>query len=111
MFNFFGMIDDYEQRKVGRYEEGSLLVSTCAVNNSEDPYETAVYSPLYNSGEAVIVAIYATKAEAEIGHAKWAALMIDSPPDKLVEVSRTGVSLLKDLVYGNELWREKPSDD
>lgn len=34
MFDFLDMIGNYEQRAVARFEQGDLLVDTCAVTDS-----------------------------------------------------------------------------
>ena len=95
MFNFLGMVGNYEQRKVGRYEKGELLVSTAEVNDSKSPYETAVAHPKYNSGKIVIVEMYDSMAMALRGHKKWVSKMKSKTlPKKLVDVSTSEVALL-----------------
>ena len=69
------MIDNYDDRKVDRYEQNGLIVDTCSVNDGDHPYETAVSHPKYNSGEWVIVEAYDTKEEAQAGHDKWIETM------------------------------------
>ena len=79
MFNFdFGMLDDYEERMVGRFEKAGLLVSTARVSDGQQPYETAVGHPEYNEGKLVIVEAYPDRATALFGHGKWVKMMTDS---------------------------------
>lgn len=68
---------DYEARKIGRYEDGDLIVSTARVTDfAEMPYETLVAHPRYGGGiGGIIVEIYNTPAEAAVGHEKWVAIM------------------------------------
>lgn len=42
MFNFLSMADNYESRKVGRFELTVGFVSTAYVNDADQDYETAV---------------------------------------------------------------------
>lgn len=78
LFGFMDMADNYADRKVGRYEQDDLLVSTCLVTDADKPYETAVAHPEYNNGTIVIVETYDTKHQARIGHDKWLAKMTAS---------------------------------
>ena len=45
MFNFMDMANNYDSRKVDRYEDGNLVVSTVYVTDGSQPYETAVLHP------------------------------------------------------------------
>jgi tRNA A37 methylthiotransferase MiaB len=67
----------YEERKVANYQDDAkgLVVDTCAVTDAAWNYETAIKHPEYKDGRFIIVAGYATKAEAEAGHAKWVKKM------------------------------------
>lgn len=75
MFNFLSMVDNYDDRKVDRYEEGDLIVDTCSVTDGDHTYETGVCHPKYNNGRWVIVEAYDTKEEAQAGHDKWVSKM------------------------------------
>lgn len=109
MFNFLEMMDNYEDRKVARYEDETLIVDTCSVTDSEQPYETAVSHPDYCDGKIVIVEQYDTFALGQVGHDKWLSLMTATPlPAQLVDVSNAGVALLIDLLSTDETWRTKP---
>ena len=72
MFEFLMDQGNYSDRKVDRYngEEG-VMVSTAAVSDGREPFETAVQHPDYNEGKMVIVECYATKELAQVGHDKW----------------------------------------
>jgi len=73
MFGFMGMMDDYEDRKIARYddEKTGLMVSTCSVTDSSAGYETAIEHPSYNGGHIIIVEEYTSVEKAKKGHAKW----------------------------------------
>ena len=77
MFDYFDMAYNYEDRKVANYTSGdvTLFVDTARVTDSSKPYETAISHPKYNHNKWVIVELYDTKEEAQIGHDKWVALM------------------------------------
>lgn len=75
MFGFLGMMGNYEARKVARYEENDILVSTCGVTDGRKPFETAVAHPDYNDGGIVVVESYSTKEKAQAGHDKWVKVM------------------------------------
>lgn len=105
MFDFFAMANNYEDRKIGRYEEGDLLVSTAWINDAAKPYETAVGHPLYNDGKLIIVEGYDTEDEAREGHQRWITVMTTEPlPKSLRDVSQTVFALLLDMV---DDWRDK----
>lgn len=109
--NLFGMFDNYEDRKVDRYEEGNLLVDTCSVTDAAQPYETAVAHPNYNGGDIVIVECYDTKQEAQDGHNRWVAIMTTFPlPVKLLDVSSAAIAALIDMFHDDDdNWREFPA--
>lgn len=67
----FGMLYNYDARKVGNYEKENIRVSTAAVTDGDRPYETAIRHPEYNEGDFVVVEAYKSKREAKKGHAKW----------------------------------------
>lgn len=101
LFPGIGTINAYDERKVGRYEQGDLLVSTILVTDSDNPYETAVSHPKYNDGKIVIVEEYASVEEAEVGHKKWVKIMTTDPlPEKLEDVSSCFVKKLMNLFSG-----------
>jgi len=91
------MKNNYEERKIDRYEKDEITIDTCAVTDSDEPYETGIKHPKYKDGEWVIVEMYNSKEEAETGHNKWVKIMTsDNLPEELVDVSTcTVVKLLK----------------
>jgi len=108
-FDFFSMANNYEERKIGRYEVDDLVVSTAQVTDSEAPYETAVSHPLYNNGRFVIVQNYWTRDDAEAGHEHWVEVMTNPVlPESLRDVSMAGIAQLQDLV---DDWRDFDEDD
>lgn len=99
MFNFIDMMGNYDSRKIDRYEEDGLKISTAEVTDGNQPYETAVSHILYNDGEWVIVEDYETREEAQEGHDKWVKTMTtDVLPKELVDCCNAGVSQLGEAV-------------
>ncbi len=85
MFEFFSMAGDYDDRVVARHETESLIVSTCAVNDGDQPYETGVSHPEY-ADNFVIVEAYGSKETAQEGHDRWVSIMTSEPlPDELID--------------------------
>jgi len=91
LFGFLNMACNYEERVVGRYDDEDdirFYISTAAVSDSADPFETAVAHPRYNDGELIIVETYASKELAAAGHEEWVAKMTASDlPKELIDVS------------------------
>lgn len=103
MFSFLDMVDNYEQRKVARWEDEKRMVDTAEVNDGAKRYETAFQHPEYNNNETVIVEAYDTKDEAMAGHAKWLKVMLEGPlPDTLIDCGNSEVSSLLDA-FGGEM--------
>lgn len=101
MFNFSSMADNYEDRKVDRYEADKMIIDTASVTDGNQPYETGICHPEYNNGDWVIVEAYDTKEEAQEGHNKWVARMTSGNlPSSLKDCQNSGVSQLLDLVDG-----------
>jgi len=104
--SFVGMMGNYEERKVARFEEGDLIVSTCRVTDSTQPYETAVSHPRYNDGAWVIVEQYDDEETAAEGHEKWVAKMTTSDlPEELYDVSQCGMVQIVTALTQDEEWR------
>jgi len=86
------MIDNYDSRKIGRFEEGNVFVSTVRVTDSLEPFETAVRHPKYNNNMLVIVEMYESAEEATAGHERWIAVMTaDTIPAELKDVSTSEI--------------------
>ena len=99
MFNFIDMMGNYDSRMVDRHEEEDLLVSTCRVTDGQKPFETAVAHPEYNDGSMVVVEMYDTEGEAQIGHLNWVKTMTaDDLPKELVDCCNAGVGQLAEAV-------------
>lgn len=75
MFNFFMDTDNYEERKVDRFEKDDLIIDTARRFDGRQPYETGIEHPEYNDGRWVIVEAYDTKEEAQVGHNAWVEKM------------------------------------
>ena len=87
LFDFLQDFGNYEERAIDRFEGNELLVDTCRVSDSTQPFETAVAHPTYNKGKIVIVEQYDTVEDAQAGHDKWVDLMTNNPPTVLHDVS------------------------
>lgn len=99
MFEFLNMSGDYDSRKVDCYKSGNIFVSTCAIYDSDMPYETAVAHPDYNDNKIIIVENYASKKNATSGHKRWVKTMTTEPlPDTLQD---NGSSATKKIAYGD----------
>ena len=110
MLDFTSMIGNYEQRKVANYSNDDLVIDTCMVTDSDEPYETAIAHLAYNGGKWIIVEMYSNKAKANEGHKKWIEVMTSEKlPDTLVDVSTAGVAELCDFC-GDE-WRGSKKED
>jgi len=95
MFGFMGMMNDYEDRKIDRFESGEdFFISTVSVNdNTRHPFETAVCHPNYNGGNIVIVEEYDSKDDAQEGHDKWVEIMTAAElPQELKDVSSCDIA-------------------
>lgn len=105
MFDFLSMADDYEERKIERFEGLGMVIDTCRVTDSDDPFETAVQHPNYHDNDWVIVETYSDKDSAVEGHKKWVDIMTTNPPSALVDVSNSTVyNMLKDMQGGNSVF-------
>lgn len=88
-FDFLRDMGNIAERRVAVYgkDEDGLFVSTMAISDSTKPFETAIGHPDYDDGNLIIVELYDTKEEAEIGHDKWVDTMSNNPPRQLIDVS------------------------
>ena len=109
MFRFLGMANNYESRKVDRYEgEDGLSVDTCSVSDSNQPYETGIAHPAYNGGRWIIVEMYESKKAAIEGHEKWVSTMVsENLPTELRDVSTSGMANLCDMFDIDNDWRSR----
>lgn len=101
MFNFLKDVGNYEDRKVGRYDDGDISISTCAVSDGSKPFETAISHPDYNNNGWIIVESYDTREEAKNGHQKWIETVKASLPDNLSDVGNglDGIAKMLNLKY------------
>ncbi len=103
LFDFIQDAENYDDRKVDRYESGDLIVDTAGVSDGEQPYETAVAHPRYNSGKWVIVEAYSTKVEAQTGHERWVRVMTDPQlPTVLTDCLNSEISRLISVTGGTQ---------
>jgi len=79
-----------QAEKLGRYEDGILIVDTCIAGDTGKP-ETGILHPDYHD-HFIIVEDYSCVADALAGHEKWVKLMLD-PPDELVDIDTWGLGL------------------
>lgn len=107
MFGFLDDFSDYESRKVDRYEEGGIMVSTARVSDGELPYETGVFDSRYHDS-VFIVEAYGSKDDAQQGHGKWVKLLTgNEPPDTIIECRNSRISQLKEA----EVYERKGDND
>ena len=105
LFGFLSMANNYDERMVARYksDDGKLFISTAAVVDSDDPFETAVAHPRYNEGKLIIVETYSSRELAKAGHDKWLAKMTSTDlPKELIDVSTCGLADLS-AAAGNSM--------
>ncbi len=102
--DMLGMMDNYEDRKIGNHEGDGFVVSTCSVTDSDQPFETAVSCDQLNSGEWIIVEMYNHTKQAELGHEKWIKHMqTTSRKDlELKDVSTSEIKKMIDDICGDE---------
>jgi hypothetical protein len=106
MFSFLDDFGNYEERKVDRFENDDLSISTCRVSDSKRPFETAVKHPKYRQDKWIVVEKYDTKEQAQTGHDKWVETMTTDPlPAKLIDVSDNEIRDMSDSL-GLE-WEEE----
>ena len=97
------MANNYEERKVDNFTQGDIQVDTALINDSSKPYETGICHPAYNGGAWVIVELYNTKEEAQIGHDKWVKIMTSEVlPDTLKDVSTCEFINFRNALFGKE---------
>ena len=113
LFDFVSMAGNYDNRKLARYETaGTLIVDTCLVSDSDEPYETAVSHPSYKSGKWIIVETYSTKKDACKGHGQWVKRMaVDTLPASLVDVSTADIAKLARAVGVSFTYERQAPDD
>lgn len=71
MFDWLGMIGNYEQRKVANDETDLFVIDTALVTDREKKYETAICHKHFNDREWIILEWADTKEEALEIHRKW----------------------------------------
>ena len=103
MFNYLSMAFNYESRSVARFTKNDeLIVDTCMVTDSAQPYETAVAHKAYGNGRWIVVEMYNSKEEALTGHNKWVSKMTAKElPESLYDVSSAYITTL----ISNDEWR------
>ncbi len=102
LFDFLKDADNYEDRKVDRYDgKNGLCIDTVRVSDSDKPYETGIKHLSYNDGDWVIVEMYDTKEDAQTGHDIWVKKMTaDKLPDELVDMSLAEAATLSFEIGG-----------
>lgn len=105
MFSFFGMIGNYESRKVANNEINGAVIDTVAVTDSEQPYETGIKHPNFDNGNWIIVEMYEDEDSAKDGHIKWVDLFKKGIPKELSDVSTCELKKffsVGDIKYNND---------
>lgn len=99
MFDFLDMANNYEERVVDNTKINEAEIDTCAVTDSDQPFETGVAHPRYNDGKWVIVEMYNRKKEAISGHKKWVKIFSAKKlPKQLTDVSTSTLKKLIDSI-------------
>lgn len=105
MFEFLSDFGNYEDRKVGRYDADGLIVSTAAVSDGMQPYETAICHSEYNDRNPIIVEGYDSRSAAQEGHDKWVKLMTDvNLPEQLIDCINSGT---RQLLGGKIIYQKR----
>ena len=80
--------DSYEDRCVDKTETDWGFMSTAAVPDGKQPYETGMGNEHYEDhpNEIMILEGYDTKEEAQEGHDKWLDVFNNCPPETFTEV-------------------------
>jgi len=105
MFDFFSMMNNYEERVVDNYDKDGVVIDTALVTDSGKPYETAISHPDYHDNKMIIVELYDTKEEAQSGHNKWVKIMTsENLPLTIKDVSTAGIAQLCHTLDGGEEW-------
>ena len=95
MFDFLNMLDSYEDRKVDRYENDILFVSTAKVTDGKQEFETGIAHAQYHDNEMIIVEAYGNKEDAQKGHNKWVKIMTNKNlPNVLEDCGNAEISQL-----------------
>lgn len=101
LFDFVQDMGNYQDRCVGRdnYEWG--FISTAAVSDGQQPFETAVRHTEYNNGKIVIVEAYDTREAALAGQGKWVKKMTSArPPRSLTDCANSHLQAM----FGKEVF-------
>ena len=113
MFNFLQDVGNYESRCVGRFdnEDSTIMVSTAAVSDGNQPYETAVRHPDYNDGHMVIVEAYDTRDDAKQAHDWWVEVITSEPlPEKLTDCGNAIISQMIEATGGKMKFPRKTQE-
>lgn len=104
MFNFFDMMDNYEDRKIDNYQGENFEIDTCRVTDASSPYETAIKHELFNDGKWIVIEEYDTAEEAQQGHDQWVDQLNNTPVDQLVlkDVSTSETAELCNIFWKDE---------
>lgn len=97
LFDYMSMANTYEQRKVDNTTANEVEIDTCSVTDSTQPFETAICSKHYNSGNWIVVEQYDTKKDAQLGHDKWVKTFTESLPKSVEDVSTCEIMRVIDL--------------
>jgi hypothetical protein len=102
MFEFMFMANNHEERKVANDKICDAEIDTCAISDSDQPYETGIRHPKYNDYSWIIVEMYNTKEEAIDGHKKWCNKFRDGLlPNELKDVGTSSIAKLCNAIVGD----------
>jgi hypothetical protein len=97
MFEYLGMMGDYEKRKIENTIVNGGTIDTARVNDNDKGYETGILHPLY-SESWIIVEEYYSKEDAIVGHAKWVVFLEKELPPKLIDVGTSTAKWTTDSI-------------
>jgi len=108
----FGMVGNYEERKVANNKVKDAEIDTAAVTDSAHPFETAVKHPRFYDGKWIVVEMYDTKEASQAGHDKWVKVFNKKKlPASLRDVSTCSVAKMVDDISKDKKWRDKSKEE
>ena len=108
MFDMFGMMGNYESRKIENTKVNDAIIDTCKVTDSKAGHETGISHPHYNDGKWIIVAEYFSVDKAREGHKKWVKIFEKGLPEELKDVSTCSVvELSKTFGFESDITHKK----
>ena len=89
-------LESYENRKISRHDDDNGFVSTCRVDDSDDPFETAINHKKFGS-KTVVVETYTELELAKKGHKRWVDTYLNNLPETIYDVGTSPFSKICNL--------------